>query len=209
MGLKKKTTTVLSPEPPEEAKSVDELCHLLQSPDADIRRDAAQQLIGEPKAASALMARVPDEADESVIEVLFSAIQSVVDESLVPDIAQCLKSDSAQVRNAAIQLFQLQPQLFAKHVLELLSDEDTDTRIFAVDIIGAIQHHDARSWLHQVIQSDSSINVVGTAIDKLSEIGDVSSLPVLESARTKFADNGYICFAIDTVSKQLVDCANE
>ena len=172
---------------------------------ADVRRWAARDLTNNLAARQAILDQIDKEANPYVIEALFSAIQGMCDEGIAQSLINKLRSEDAQVRNGAIEIFQSQPDLFAAHVKELLMDDDPDTRIFAADIIGVIRHPDARLWLHDLAMYDDNINVVGTAIDKLAEVGDTSTLPVLDSVSKRFGDASYITFAINCVRQNIGD----
>ncbi|MBT80714.1 MAG: PBS lyase [Alteromonadaceae bacterium] len=171
----------------------------LQASCAEVRRWAARDLTNNLAARTALLEQIDIEHEPTVLEALFSAVEGMCDEEMAGALLEKLKSEDAQVRNGAIELLQSQPVLFAAHVNELLCDEDSDVRIFAVDVIGAIRHPDAATWLHNVVLNDNNINVVGTAVDKLSEIGDSGTLEVLEKVSARFPGEAYIQFAIQCV----------
>ena len=171
----------------------------LQNEAADVRRWAARDLSNNLEARRALLDRIDVEHEPMVLEALFSAIEDMCDEEVAGEVLIKLKSEDAQVRNGAIELLQNKPVLFASHVNELLNDEDSDVRIFSVDVIGAIRHPDAALWLHDVVLNDKNINVVGTAIDKLSEIGNSETLEVLDKVSARFSNEAYIQFAIRCV----------
>ena len=84
-----------------------------------------------------------------------------------------------------------------------MHDEDPDTRIFCVDIIGAVAHIDAVNWLHQFALNDDNENVVGTALDKLAEIADVSTLDILQTVEGRFPNHSYIQFVISLIRNQV------
>ena len=200
MGLKRSRGEYASqPERRSTKRDFDSLVNDLHTGNTDVRRLAARDLMDEPKARQPLLDRLGEEQEPIVVEAIFNALSSHCDDELVRELMHKLKSEDAQVRNGAIEVLQNQPGLFANHVNELLCDEDPDVRIFAVDVIGAISHADAAQWLHAVVLKDKHINVVGTAVDKLAEVGDSTTLPVLTQVEQRFPHEAYIQFAITCV----------
>lgn len=180
----------------------DRLTALLMELEAEAgsrRRYAASELQNYPQAREHLLKRIDVEQAPEVIESLFNALANLCDDDCAVALLTKLKSEDAQIRNCAIELLQTQPELVAAHIEELMADDDPDVRIFAMDVIGAVCHPSAVNWLHHTVLQDTHINVVGTAIDKLAEIGTNESLPVLQQAAEKYADQPYIIFAIQCV----------
>lgn len=208
MALKKSQDIVVKEnhvERREVERDIDALLNDLHNSSVDIRRWAARDLTNNAQARDTLLSQIEIETDPSVIEALFSSIQGMCDESIAEVFLEKLKSEDAQIRNATIELFQNRPELFAHHVKNLMVDDDVDTRIFAADIIGAISHPDAKLWLHEMALNDDDINVVGTAIDKLNEVGDRSSIPILQEVKARFPKASYIQFAADCVCQTVED----
>lgn len=206
MALKKSQDIVVNENHVERRKverDIDALLNDLHNSSVDIRRWAARDLTNNEQARDTLLSQIELETDPSVIEALFSSIQGMCDDSIAAVLLEKLKSEDAQIRNATIELFQNRPELFAYHVKALMVDDDVDTRIFAVDIIGAITHPDAKTWLHEIALNDDDINVVGTAIDKLIEVGDKSSIAVLQQVKSRFPEATYIQFAADCVCQRM------
>lgn len=209
MGLKKATLATVGAlteaDRRDSERDLSSLINDLSNSCVNVRRWAARDLTNNLAARQAMLDQIDKETNPNVIEALFSAIQGMCDEEIVQALIDKLKSEGAQVRNGAIEIFQSQPDLFAAHVKELLLDDDPDTRIFAADIIGVIRHPDARLWLHDLVLYDDNINVVGTAIDKLAEVGDASTLTVLENVPQRFGDAPYLVFAINCVRQNIGD----
>jgi len=81
---------------------------------------------------------------------------------------------------------------------DLLADDDSDVRIFAVNILAALRHQRAPEWLAEVIRSDSHVNVCAAAVDGLIEVGGADVIPDLEALERRFADIPFMRFAIET-----------
>jgi HEAT repeat protein len=176
---------------------------IAQLADADVtaRRWAARDLAAHPRAAAVLCARLAGESDASVRSVIFSSAArlgtgpggSIVVESLLP----LLRSEDPALRNGAIEVLAGLPAAVAPHIDKLLTDADGDVRIFTVNLLGDLKHADVPRWLAQVLAHESSVNVVGAALEVLAEVGTPASLPALHAAAQRFADDAYIAFAVE------------
>lgn len=208
MGLKKKVEPVANisedfEEKREHPRTTEQLISDLNSDDCDIRRWAVRDLSGQKDAHDVFLSRLPHEDDPTVIEALFSALEHDMSESHASQVLTMLKSEHVQLRNGAIELMQQNPDIFAANVNMLMHDDDPDTRIFCVDIIGAVAHIEAVNWLHQFALNDDNENVVGTALDKLAEIADVSTLEILQTVESRFPNHSYIQFVISLIRNQV------
>ncbi|CAB9494975.1 HEAT repeat domain-containing protein [Alteromonas macleodii] len=208
MGLKKKMEPVANisedfEEKREHPRTTEQLVSDLNSDDCDVRRWAVRDLSGQKDAHDVFLSRLPHEDDPTVIEALFSALEHDMSESHASQVLTMLKSEHVQLRNGAIELMQQNPDIFAANVNMLMHDDDPDTRIFCVDIIGAVAHIEAVNWLHQFALNDDNENVVGTALDKLAEIADVSTLEILQTVESRFPNHSYIQFVISLIRNQV------
>ena len=208
MGLKKKVEPVANisedfEEKREHPRTTEQLISDLNSDDCDVRRWAVRDLSGQKDAHDVFLSRLPHEDDPTVIEALFSALEHDMSESHASQVLTMLKSEHVQLRNGAIELMQQNPDIFAANVNMLMHDDDPDTRIFCVDIIGAVAHIEAVNWLHQFALNDDNENVVGTALDKLAEIADVSTLEILQTVENRFPNHSYIQFVISLIRNQV------
>ena len=208
MGLKKKVEPVANisedfEEKREHLRTTEQLISDLNSDDCDLRRWAVRDLSGQKDAHDVFLSRLPHEDDPTVIEALFSALEHDMSESHASQVLTMLKSEHVQLRNGAIELMQQNPDIFAANVNMLMHDDDPDTRIFCVDIIGAVAHIEAVNWLHQFALNDDNENVVGTALDKLAEIADVSTLEILQTVESRFPNHSYIQFVISLIRNQV------
>ena len=59
-----------------------------------------------------------------------------------------------QLRNGAIEVLQDMPRLAGEYMDNLLSDPDSDVRIFAVNILASLAHERVTAWLQQVLPQD-------------------------------------------------------
>ncbi len=169
----------------------------LDDADTGVRRWAARDLVAHPQAAAAVCAQLSRERDSSVRSVLFSSAArlggAVVAEALLP----LLRSEDPGLRNGAIEVLSGLPDAVAPHIERLLHDADGDVRIFSVNLLGDLPHPQVPQWLAQVLLHETAVNVVGAALEVLAEVGTPASLPALQAAARRFADDPYIAFAVD------------
>ena len=169
----------------------------LDDADTGVRRWAARDLVAHPQAAAAVCAQLSRERDSSVRSVLFCSAArlggAVVAEALLP----LLRSEDPGLRNGAIEVLSGLPDAVAPHIERLLHDADGDVRIFSVNLLGDLPHPQVPQWLAQVLLHETAVNVVGAALEVLAEVGTPASLPALQAAARRFADDPYIAFAVD------------
>lgn len=169
------------------------------------RRWAARDLTAFPGAATsrALVARLDQERDASVLECVLTALTRLGDDVAVAGLVECLRSESPPLRNGAIEAMKQLPEEVAPIMGRLLEDEDSDVRIFAVNILESLRHPQVEAWLVAVIERDPHVNVCGAAVDLLGEVGSLTSRPALERLKARFAAQPYICFATELALKRL------
>jgi hypothetical protein len=197
MAFIKKQAQVRSPAADERdhARDRDGLVLQLDDPDAAVRRWAARDLVGQPGATQPLLARLQRETEVSVREVILTTLMRIADPAAIAGLVVCLRSEDANLRNEAIEAMKSLPAEVAPIMQGLLTDRDPDVRIFAINVLESLRHPDVESWLITVIDHESMVNVCGTAVDLLSEVGSVASHGALERLKARFAAEPYIQFA--------------
>lgn len=184
----------------EERKHSRSCAHLeaeLENPDPTIRRWAARDLTDYPSASLALVNHLNREDDVSVREVIFTTLTSLGDDIAVAGLVECLRSENTALRNEAIEAMKQLPDEVATIIKGLLSDENPDVRIFAVNILESLRHPSVESWLISVIEHDTILNVCATAVDLLGEVGTADSYDALHRLKNRFPDEPYIQFAAE------------
>jgi HEAT repeat protein len=116
-----------------------------------------------------------------------------------------LRSENAALRNGVIEILQGMPEEIGEYIKDLLHDHDSDVRIFAIDILQTLAHPDSPNWLIDVILHDKHINVVATAIDRLTEIGTPEMLPAISAVKARFPGEPYIEFVVNLAVKRLTE----
>ncbi len=203
MAFIKKTTP--PPRDVEERALVRDYAGLIeQLTDADpaVRRWAARDLLSYPAATAALVARIQAEGELSVREVILTTLTRLGGPIAVAGLVECLRSEDAQVRNEAIMAMKALPDEVAPIMSGLLVDTDPDVRIMAVNILESLRHPKVEEWLIAVIDRDQVVNVCGTAVDLLGELGSPDSHEALERLKLRYADEPYIQFAADLALKR-------
>jgi HEAT repeat protein len=178
---------------------------IAQLDDADpaTRRWAARDLLAFPASTTALVARLKREEDRSVREFLLTSLTRLGDEIAVAGLVEWLRSEDAVMRNEAIEAMKALPDEVAPIMGDLLADADPDVRIMAVNVLESLRHPHVEAWLINVIDNDSVINVCGTAVDLLGEVGSPAARASLLRLRERFADEPYIQFATGLALKRI------
>jgi len=184
-------------------RSCSDLLVGLEDGNPTTRRWAARDLVNCKNVAAALIDRLKREADLSVREVILTTLTRLGDSIAVAGLVDCLRSEDAALRNEAIEAMKQLPNEVALIMQELLGDPDPDVRIFAVNILESLRHRDVESWLIDVIETDSHINVCATAVDLLSEVGTDVAVAALTELKRRFADQPYIQFAANLALKRI------
>lgn len=175
----------------------------LEDSNPSARRWAARDLADYPDATAALVAHLPLEQDVSVRAVIFSTLVKLSDPAAIDALVKCLRSDDASLRNEAVEVMKQLPDEVAPIMGNLLKDPDPDTRIFAVNILESLRHPGVVEWLIGVIDQDPHVNVCGTAVDLLSELGTSDATTALAGLKARFPDEPYIQFCVDLALRRI------
>jgi len=175
----------------------------LGDPDPAARRWAARDLRDFPEAACALVERLKVEPEGSVREVILTTLSRLGDPAAIAGLVDCLRSDDAAVRNEVVEAMKQLPDEVAPIIRQLLSDPDSDVRIFTVNILESLRHPGVEAWLIEVIENDPHLNVCATAVDLLGEVGSAAAREPLSRLKARFGDDPYIQFAADLALKRI------
>jgi HEAT repeat protein len=177
----------------------------LNDASAEVRRWAARDLVDCPGSSAALVARLGEEQNTSVREVILTTLTRLGDSVAVAGLVQCMRSEDAGLRNEAIEAMKQLPDAVAPIMRDLLADASSDLRIFAVNILESLRHPDVELWLREVIERDAHVNVCATAVDLLGEVGSKDALESLKLLKLRFAGEPYIQFAADIAIKRILE----
>lgn len=181
-----------------EVVSFDELKAQLSSTEMLQRRSAARGLSGFPESIEILLSALANEHDYTVQQAILDSIEVLGGDEAVLGLIPFLRSEDAGLRNSVIETLQSMPESVAMKIGELLNDEDSDVRIFAVDVLQVLPHKDTPKWLSHVLETEQHVNVVATVVDRLAEVGTEEMIETLEGLKARFPDEPYLWFAIDT-----------
>ena len=195
MAFKKRNSSDTKPVFSEKKLDCNVLRNNLLDDDATTRRWAARDLVDCPGSSLTLLEQLDVETELSVRQVIFTSLSVIGDSVAVDGLIEFLRSEDTTLRNEAIEVMKGLPEEVAPVMSSLLSDPDPDVRIFSVNILESLQHPSVEQWLMDVIRDDQHINVCGTAVDLLGEVGTSSALIDLENLSLRFSEEPYIQFA--------------
>lgn len=182
-----------------------ELLGLLESQDAAERLRAAEELGDYPsfEAVSGLVSRLASDECRVVQEACLVSLCRIGTAEVGEEAARLLRSSDAYVRNAAAEILQELGDK-AEHVVRaLLCDPDPDVRLLAVRVVGEGYFSGALPLLREVVLTDPDVNVVGSAVEYLGELGGSSQdREAIRQARSRFS-NPYLDFAVETALSKM------
>ena len=191
-----RATDLASAGPADEPDDLRALLAGLRAAEPSQRRHAARCLAAHPTAAPELCARLGVEPAASVRSVMLTSLIALQSDAVVRGLLPCLRSENAALRNGVIEALQRMPEALVPHIRSLLEDDDSDVRIFAVNVLGALAHPQAPRWLEAVLRCDPHVNVCAAAVEGLAELGDAASVPALTALPARFPDEPFIAFAV-------------
>ena len=207
MSLVKKhseTASITQIEHRQRNRDLDSLLNQLCNDDPRTRRWAAHDMADYPKeSVKALCGRLKIEMDMAVRESILSTLQGIGNEETVENLIAFLRSEDAALRFAVVEVLQKLPLVVMNYMEEILHDPDKDIRILSVTILRDLSHPKTEEWLLNVIQNDIDVNVAGTAVDCISEIGEPDIVPELLALKDRFSGEPYIEFAVDTAIRRI------
>ena len=182
----------------------------LGAADADTRRRAASALghheaLGgaDARILAALAAQLHAEPDTFAREAMFAAIGNLGGGVAAALLGPFLRLDDAALRNGAVETLKHLGEDAVPAVDALLTDPDPDVRLLAIEVLRGWPPALVMPRLRALLAAETHVNVMGVALDVAAAAGDAALLPALEAARTRFADNAFIAFAVTVVMDKL------
>jgi HEAT repeat protein len=173
--------------------------------DVIARRQSMRDLAASGDGAIAgLCARLGTELEPSVREIILVSLIAMKSEAAVAGLLPYLGSEDPGLRNAVIEALHEMPDEVEPHIESLLADPDSDVRIFAVNILGALPHAKVPYWLTQVVKNDQHVNVCAAAVDCLAGVGDEAAIAPLEALPARFPGVPFIAFAVAVAVRNIV-----
>jgi HEAT repeat protein len=186
-------------------RSCPDLIAGLEDPNPTARRWAARDLANCPDSSLALVDRLGREEEVSVREVILTSLIHLGDPDSIGGLVECLRSEDVNLRNEAVEAMKQLPEEVAPIMDRLLADADPDLRIFAVNILESLRDGRVEEWLIKVIETDAMVNVCGTAVDLLTEVGTGLSTTALGRLKGRFPGEPYIQFSADLALRRIRD----
>ncbi|MCX6052062.1 MAG: HEAT repeat domain-containing protein [Campylobacterales bacterium] len=146
----------------------------------------------------------PSHTDKYLSTKIASIISAMnPQEAPIEEIMNLLKLDNAYVRNLGISILRNFGDAIKYYIVKFLIGDDRDLRIFAINVLGDVNFHESRDMMIELLETEQDINVAMTAVDYLSEIGEMSDIPLLESLKKRFVGEFYAEFAVDSAIKSI------
>jgi len=203
MAFIKHSATTATQDERKQPRKFEDLLAQLDDADPLARRWAARDLIYYPEASATLVGRLPLEPEPSVRGVILTTLTKIGGPLAVEGLVDCLRAEDAALRNEAIEAMKSFPDEVGPIVQRLLVDPDSDVRIFAVNILDSLNHPETESWLIDVMDRDSQVNVCSAALDLLAEVGTPASTQAVVRLKDRFVGEPYIQFTVALVLKRL------
>ncbi len=175
----------------------------LRSAEPTLRRQAARDLSLISEGIPILCEHLEHEPAVSVRSVIMTSLIQSRSRAVVEGLIRYLRSENTALRNEAIEALQDMPEEIAPYMDRLLSDPESDVRIFAVNILSVLPDARAPEWLQKVILEDPHVNVCAAAVDCLAEVGTPNSIAALKQLRLRFGDHPFMIFAVDATIRRI------
>ncbi len=187
----------------EHGGSATELAAQLRASEPALRRRAARDLAHSAEGLTTLCRHLEREPAVSVRAVIMTSLIQSRSRAAVEGLIRYLRSENTALRNEAIEALQDMPEEIAPYMEALLSDPESDVRIFAVNILSVLPNSRAPEWLHKVILEDPHVNVCAAAVDCLAEVGTPASIAPLKELRLRFGDHPFMTYAINATIRRI------
>src|ERR1700761_840111 len=175
----------------------------LASASSDARWDAARQLAKEPSSVGALERALSSETDPRVREALFTSLAHIRTPDAVMAVLPHIRSDDAAIRANALDALTSMADAVESSLPALLADPDPDVRLLTCDVVRRLRGPSATQYLVSLLKNETHPNVGAAAVEALSEVGDVTALPVLAECAERFAAEPFLVFSIKTAARQI------
>jgi len=192
------------PDTPPQGPAVAVVLRGLVSTDAEERWTAARAAPDVAGATDALIAALRAETDVRVREAMLTSLARINSRESIDAILALLRTDDASSRTGALDTLRAMGSAMRDHLPQLLTDADSDVRVFGCELARALPGPEATRLLCDLLAREAEVNVCGAAIDVLSEIGEAEALPVLVECAARFRDSPFLGFAIKVATDRIV-----
>ncbi len=175
-----------------------------ESDDNDIKNHALSEMVHFDGFSSVWVSLLEEEEDHSILDIIGMHLSSLNSEDApIDEILHLLNSEDAYVRNLAITVLRDYGDAIKYYIVKYLIGDDSDLRIFAINVLGDVSFSESREMLIELLESEKNLNVAMTAVDYLSEIGEEEDIDLLESLKERFKDDFYVSFAVNNAIKSI------
>lgn len=191
---------------PQKEDSIENCGALLQKLRAESvaeRLMAIRALSRFPQAIEDVGSLLSSEKSRQVREAIITALISIGTVEAARVLIPLLAGSDVELRNSAVEALQSMPEPTAAHMHTLLSDSDSDVRLFAISVMQGLNHPGILDWLVEVIKHETELNVCMAAVDLVAEIGTEQVMPDIEEVRARFPGEPFVDFVIDKALRAL------
>lgn len=175
----------------------------LNGADPAARRSAARACRAFHDGIEIIAARLAEETDPRVVEVLVLNLVSIGGPAAAAALAPLLRNDDPGRRFAAAEALQdLGPDALP-FFDRLVRDPDPQVRILAAEIARGQAGGAAVQTLEALLAAEDDTNVCGAFVDVLAEIGTAGTAAALRALRERHAGDPFLAFSIDAALAQL------
>lgn len=168
----------------------------LTAADPALRRQAVQDLAGEPGAVDTLIGLLRTESDHAVRQAAFSVLTAIGTAAAAQGAASLLGEADPALRNGALEVLSAMPQ----HALALLDPlgrhEDPDVRTFAILMAADLPADATGAWLIALAERETDPNVCAHLADALGGSGLPQAAAALEAIGARFTAHPFVAFAV-------------
>ncbi|MBL1244240.1 MAG: HEAT repeat domain-containing protein [Sulfurimonas sp.] len=180
--------------------SLEEATSAFNATDEDAQKDyIIDQIVKFHKGGEFLIKYINHENVHKNVSTKIASVISCMnpDEAPIEMIMDLLKLENAYVRNLGISMLRDFGDSIKYYIVKFLIGDDRDLRIFAINVLGDVNFSESRDMLIELLETEEDINVAMTAVDYMSEIGELKDIPLLESLKERFSGEVYVEFAVD------------
>ena len=146
----------------------------------------------------------PEHIEKSFLTKIAAEISNIDPKNApIEAIMELLKLDNAYIRNLGISMLRNFGDAIKYYIVKFLIGDDKDLRIFAINVLGDVDFAQSRDMLVELLETEEDINVAMTAVDYISEIGEIEDIELLESLKLRFKNEFYVEFAVDSAIKMI------
>lgn len=150
-----------------------------------------------------LAAALEDESDRTVQLAVLDSLRTIGSPETADVLVPLLASEDITLRTGAVEALQSLGDASAPAIQAAIKDPDPDVRIMALDVLQDLRCADSVNWLSDVLANETHANVVGTALDRLVEIGTAEQADLIRDLPGRFPEDPFIAFAASQALKAL------